>query len=304
MSWQAAEVAETSEVAEARSTAIGRVARSRLVTRFGRDKVAMTALVFLAGLIVIAVFAPRIAPYSPTQNFPAINAGPSRAHWLGTDWIGRDLMTRLMYGARVSLEAAFVSVVLALLIALPLGLIAGYFRGATDSVIMRVMDAMFAFPPLLLAITITAFLGKSLHNVIIAIAVTFIPGMVRVIRGQVLSVREETFIEASQSAGAGPRRMLVRHVLPNVASPLIVQSALAFGFAILAEAGLSFLGLGVQPPAASWGVMLQEQYQYVLSNVWGALIPGVAIALTVLAFNLVGDGMRDALGRERVAGKA
>jgi len=304
VSWQAAEVAETSEVAEARSTAIGRVARSRLVTRFGRDKVAMTALVFLAGLIVIAVFAPRIAPYSPTQNFPAINAGPSRAHWLGTDWIGRDLMTRLMYGARVSLEAAFVSVVLALLIALPLGLIAGYFRGATDSVIMRVMDAMFAFPPLLLAITITAFLGKSLHNVIIAIAVTFIPGMVRVIRGQVLSVREETFIEASQSAGAGPRRMLVRHVLPNVASPLIVQSALAFGFAILAEAGLSFLGLGVQPPAASWGVMLQEQYQYVLSNVWGALIPGVAIALTVLAFNLVGDGMRDALGRERVAGKA
>jgi ABC-type dipeptide/oligopeptide/nickel transport system permease subunit len=304
VSWQAAEVAEANEVAEAPSTAVGRAARSRLVTRFGRDKVAMTALIFLVGLIVVAVFAPRIAPYSPTQNFPAINAGPSRAHWLGTDWIGRDMMTRLMYGARVSLEAAFVSVVLALLIALPLGLIAGYFRGRTDSVIMRVMDAMFAFPPLLLAITITAFLGKSLHNVIIAIAVTFIPGMVRVIRGQVLSVREETYIEASQSAGAGPRRMLVRHVLPNVASPLIVQSALAFGFAILAEAGLSFLGLGVQPPAASWGVMLQEQYQYVLSNVWGALIPGVAIALTVLAFNLVGDGMRDALGRERVAGKA
>jgi ABC-type dipeptide/oligopeptide/nickel transport system permease subunit len=287
------------QTAEASSNAVVRAARSRLVSRFVHDKVAMTALVFLIVLIVVAVFAPRIAPYSPTQNFPEINAGPSAAHWLGTDWIGRDLLTRLMYGARVSLEAAFVVVWLAVIVSLPLGLVSGYFSGVTDNVVMRAMDAMFAFPPLLLAITVAALLGKSLHNVIIAVAVTFIPGMVRVIRGQVLSVREETYVEASRSAGAGPVRMLGRHVLPNVASPLIVQAALAFGFAILAEAGLSFLGLGVQPPNASWGVMLQEQYQYVLSNPWGTIVPGLAIALTVLAFNLVGDGMRDALGRER-----
>jgi peptide/nickel transport system permease protein len=214
------------------------------------------------------------------------------------------MLTRIMYGARVSLEAAFASVLLATIVALPLGLMAGYFGGLVDSLIMLVMDALFAFPPLLAAITIVALLGKSLHNVIIAIAVTFIPGMVRVIRGQVLSVREETYIEASRSAGAGPVRMLTRHVLPNVASPLIVQSALGFGFAILGEAGLSFLGLGGQPPTPSWGVMIQEQYTYVLSNAWGAIVPGVMIALTVLSFNLVGDGLRDALGRERVAGKA
>ncbi len=304
MSWQAAEAVEPVAAAGASVSTVRRAARSRLVSRFVRDKVAMTALGFLVALMVVAVFAPEIAPYSPTQNFPAINAGPSAAHWLGTDDIGRDLLTRVMYGARISLEAAFVIVLLAVVVSLPLGLIAGYFSGATDNIVMRVMDALFAFPPLLLAITVAALLGKSLHNVIIAIAVTFVPGMVRVIRGQVLSVREETYIEASLSAGASPLRMLGRHVLPNVASPLIVQSALAFGYAILAEAGLSFLGLGVQPPSASWGVMLQEAYQFVLSNPWATVVPGVAIALTVLAFNLVGDGMRDALGRERVAGKA
>ncbi len=290
MSWQAA---------EATTNVVGRAARSRLVSRFVRDKVAMAALLFLVALIVVAVFAPALAPFSPTRNFPLLNAGPSAHHWLGTDDIGRDTLSRVIFGARISLEAAFVIVLLAVAVSLPIGLVAGYFSGPTDNVLMRIMDALFAFPPLLLAITVAALLGKSLHNVIIAIAVTFVPGMVRVIRGQVLSVREETYIEASRSAGATHGRMLVRHVLPNVASPLIVQGALAFGYAILAEAGLSFLGLGVQPPSASWGVMLQEAYQFVLSNPWGTVVPGLAIALTVLAFNLVGDGMRDALGRER-----
>jgi len=290
VSWQAA---------EATTNVVGRAVRSRLVSRFVRDRVAMTALAFLVALIVIAVFAPEIAPYSPTRNFPLLNTGPSAHHWLGTDDIGRDTLSRVIFGTRISLEAAFVIVLLAVVVSLPIGLVAGYFSGLTDNVLMRVMDALFAFPPLLLAITVAALLGKSLHNVIIAIAVTFVPGTVRVIRGQVLSVREEAYIEASRSAGANPVRMLVRHVLPNVASPLIVQGALAFGYAILAEAGLSFLGLGVQPPSASWGVMLQEAYQFVLSNPWGTIVPGAAIALTVLAFNLVGDGMRDALGRER-----
>lgn len=272
--------------------------RPRL-SRFAHDRVAMAGAAFVLIVVVAAVFAPEFAPYSPTANFAFINAGPSAAHWLGTDDVGRDLLSRLIFGARVSLEAAAIVVFLALLVAVPIGLIAGYFSGRTDNVLMRVMDALFAFPPLILAITVAALLGRSLHNESIAIAITFVPGLTRVIRGQVLAVREETFIEASRAVGAGSFRMIRRHVLPNVASPLIIQTAIILGYALLAEAGLSFLGLGVQPPNASWGVMLQEAYQFVLSDPWATVIPGVAIALTVLSFNLVGDGLRDALGRER-----
>jgi peptide/nickel transport system permease protein len=276
----------------------------RFVSRFLRDRVAMCGAMFVVVMVFIAVLAPEIAPYSPTVNFPVLNAGPSAAHWLGTDDVGRDLLSRLMFGARVSLEAATIVVVLALVISVPIGLVAGYFSGRTDNVLMRLMDAMFAFPPLILAITVAALLGRSLHNESIAIAITFVAGFARVVRGQVLAVREEMYIEASRSLGAGPVRMIRRHVLPNVASPLIIQAAIAFGFALLAEAGLSFLGLGVQPPNASWGVMLQEAYPFVLSDPWATIIPGLAIALTVLAFNLVGDGLRDALGRERARGRA
>jgi len=273
---------------------------SRVRSRFLHDPVAISGAVFIVVLVAAAVFAPEVAPDSPYKNFAAINASPSSAHWLGTDDIGRDILSRVIYGARISLEAATIIVVLALVVAVPIGLVAGYFAGLTDNVLMRLMDALFAFPPLILAITIVALRGRSLHNESLAIAVTFIPGFARVIRGQVLAVREETFIEASRSVGAGPLRMIRRHVLPNVASPLIVQTALSFGYALLAEAGLSFLGLGVQPPNASWGVMLQEAYQFVLSDPWATVVPGVAIALTVLSFNFVGDGLRDALGRERV----
>ncbi len=271
----------------------------RFWSRFFANKVAVAALVFVGIVIVIAIFASILAPYSPTENFSKINGGPSGSHWLGTDDIGRDILTRLMYGARISMQAAFQIVGFALLVSLPLGLIAGYFGGRTDSLIMRVMDAMFAFPPLILALTVAALLGKSLLNESIAIAVVFVPGFVRLLRGQVLSVREEQFIEASRSLGAGPWRMIRRHVFPNVASPLIVQVALALGYALLAEAGLSFLGLGEQPPTASWGGMLSEAYQFLFTDSWALIVPGVAIALTVLAFNLVGDGLRDTLGRER-----
>jgi peptide/nickel transport system permease protein len=276
----------------------------RFVSRFRHDRIAMCAATFVLLLVITALLAPEIAPYSPTANFSRISAGPSPAHWLGTDDVGRDLLSRLIYGARISLEAATIVVVLALLISVPIGLTAGYFSGRTDNVLMRLMDAMFAFPPLILAITVAALLGRSLHNESIAIAITFVAGFARVVRGQVLAVREEMYIEASRSLGAGPLRMIRRHVLPNVASPLIIQAAIAFGFALLAEAGLSFLGLGVQPPNASWGVMLQEAYPFVLSDPWATVIPGVAIAVTVLAFNLVGDGLRDALGRERAKGRA
>ena len=273
--------------------------RPRLLSRFAHDPVAVCGAVFVLVVLLAALFAPEVAPYSPTANFPVINAGPSAAHWLGTDDVGRDILSRLVFGARISLEAAAIIVVLALLVSVPLGLTAGYSAGRTDNVIMRVMDAMFAFPPLILAITVAALLGRSLHNEAIAIAITFIPGLTRIVRGQVLAVREETYIEASRSVGAGPFRMVGRHVFPNVASPLIIQSAILLGYALLAEAGLSFLGLGVQPPAASWGVMLQEAYDFMLSDPWAMIVPGLAIALTVLSFNLVGDGLRDALGRER-----
>jgi ABC-type dipeptide/oligopeptide/nickel transport system permease subunit len=271
----------------------------RFISRFLHDRVAMAGAIFVLLVVLVALLAPVVAPYSPTANFGVINGGPSSAHWLGTDDVGRDLLSRLIYGARISLEAAVIVVVLALAVSVPIGLTAGYFAGRTDNVLMRIMDAMFAFPPLILAITVAALLGRSLHNEAIAIAITFVPGLVRVVRGQVLAVREETYIEASRSLGAGSVRMVGRHVLPNVASPLIIQTAVILGYALLAEAGLSFLGLGVQPPDASWGVMLQEAYQFILSDPWATVIPGLAIALTVLSFNFVGDGLRDALGRER-----
>lgn len=271
----------------------------RFWARFFANRTAVTGLTFVLIVAVIAIFAPALAPFSPEANFPKINGGPSWSHLLGTDDIGRDILSRMMYGARVSYQAAFQIVGLALLAALPIGLIAGYFGGRTDSMLMRVMDALFSFPPLVLALTVAALLGKSLFNESIAIAIVFVPGMVRLIRGQVLGIREETFIEASRSLGAGHWRMIRRHIFPNVASPLIVQIALALGYAVLAEAGLSYLGLGPQPPEASWGNMLHEAYGFIFVASWPLIVPGVAIALTVLAFNLVADGLRDALGRER-----
>lgn len=271
----------------------------RFWSRFFRTRSAVAGLAVIGLIAIAAVLARWIAPASPYATVAQFNAGPSSAHWLGTDDIGRDILSRIIYGGQVSLQATFQIVGLALVAALPLGLIAGYFGGWRDSLLMRLMDAMFAFPPLILAIAVASLLGKSLLNESVAIAIVFVPGFVRLIRGQVLAVREETFIEASRSVGAGNGRMIRRHVLPNVASPLIVQVALALGYGLLAEAGLSFLGLGVQPPRASWGGMLSEAYPYIFQDPWALVVPGVAIALTVLAFNLIADGLRDALGRER-----
>lgn len=271
----------------------------RLVRRFRRNPTAMAGLVFLALLVFVAIFATFVEPQNPaTQHLSHLNEGPSGAHWLGTDDTGRDILSRLISGAQVSMRVCAQVVVLAVLVALPLGLIAGYFGKWVDGFIMRVMDALFTFPPLMLALALAALLGPSLTNASIAIAIPFVPGFVRVLRAQVLAVREEAFVEASRSIGVGPGRMLRRHILPNVASPLIVQVALSFGYALLAEAGLSFLGFGVQPPNASWGTMLQSAYQFLLDKPWPLYPPGIAIALTVLAFNLVGDGLRDSLGRE------
>ncbi len=273
--------------------------------RFLHQRWAMAGLLFLLIVIVAAIFAPLVAPHPPdVQDINAINAGPSASHWLGTDDLGRDILSRLIWGARISLRAAFEIVALAAIFAIPLGLIAGFFRGAVDSVIMRTMDALFSFPPLILALTVAALLGADVNDAAIAIAIVFIPGFVRLLRGEVIAVREEAYIESARSLGATSKRLIGRHVMPNVASPIIIQLALSLGFALLAEAGLSFLGVGEQPPTPSWGGMLQEGFQFINSSPWALIFPGLAIMLSVLSFNLVADGLRDSLGRERPVGSS
>jgi peptide/nickel transport system ATP-binding protein len=271
--------------------------------RFLHQRWAIAGLIFLFIVIVAAIFAPLVAPHPPdAQDINAVNAAPSFSHWLGTDDLGRDILSRLIWGARISLRAAFEIVGLAAVIAIPLGLVAGFFRGAVDSVIMRAMDALFSFPPLILALTVAALLGADVNDAAIAIAIVFVPSFVRLLRGEVIAVREEAYIESARSLGATSNRLLARHVVPNVASPIIIQLALALGFAMLTEAGLSFLGIGEEPPTPSWGGMLQEGFQFINSAPWAVIFPGIAIMLTVLSFNLVADGLRDSLGRERPAG--
>jgi peptide/nickel transport system ATP-binding protein len=268
--------------------------------RFAGDKLAMGGLIFIVGVIFMAIAAPLLAPYGPNaQNLLLINTGPSAAHWLGTDDLGRDILSRLIFGARPPLRAAFQIVGGALVLAVPLALVAGFARGWVDTVVMRAMDALFSFPPLVLALTVAALLGPNLTDASIAIAIVFVPSFVRLIRGEVIAVREENYVEAARATGVAPGRLIRTHILPNVASPLIIQAALALGYAILIDAGLSFLGVGEQPPTASWGLMLTEAYQSIFQSPLTLLYPGLAILLTVLAFNLVADGLRDALGRER-----
>jgi oligopeptide/dipeptide ABC transporter ATP-binding protein len=277
--------------------ASGPEARHRFWRSFLTDRWAMAGLAFLVVVIAAAVFAPLVAPenYS-AQDLVAINAGPSIHHLFGTDDLGRDVLSRIIWGGRVSLRATFEIVALAIVVALPLGLLAGFLRGWVDTVTMRVMDALFSFPPLVLALTVSALLGASLNNAAVAIAIVFVPSFVRLIRGEVIAVREEAYVESARSLGARPGRIMRTHVLPNVASPIIIQVALALGFALLAEAGLSFLGIGVQPPTPSWGDMLNEAYQFIFQAPWALVFPGVAIMLTVLSFNMVADGLRDAIG--------
>jgi peptide/nickel transport system permease protein len=271
----------------------------RAARRFVHNPIAMTGLGFIVLVVITALFGPWFSPQSPlAQHLTEINQSPSAAHWLGTDDVGRDILARLIQGTRVSMQVCLGVIILAVGVALPIGLVSGYLGGLVDSVIMRIMDAMFTLPVLGLALAVAALLGPSTFHTSVAIAVGFVPGLVRVVRGQTLAVREEPYIEASRSIGISQFRMIRRHVFPNVAAPLIVQVAVSFGYALLAEAGLSFLGLGVQPPDASWGTMLQSAFAFILSSPWQLFPPGIAIALTVLSFNLVGDGLRDALGRE------
>ena len=269
---------------------------ARAWRRLKQRKGAMLGLVVICILILLAIFAPLIAPFDPAQqSWTAVRKAPSWAHWFGTDESGRDLLSRVIYGARASLLAGVVSVTIALTAGVPIGLIAGYTGGWTDAVISRITDAMLACPNLILAIALAAFLGPSLTNAMIAIGITATPVFVRLTRGQVLAVKVEDYVEAARAVGNPGWRIAIRHILPNILPSLLVQATLAIAAAIIAEASLSFLGLGQQPPAPSWGSMLNTAQRFLTSSPWMAVWPGLAIFLSVLSFNLLGDGLRDAL---------
>ncbi len=272
--------------------------------RLLRDKPAVVALVFLVALILVAVFAPLVAPYDPNENLVGeVYETPSWDHWLGTDDLGRDNLSRIIYGARVSLRSGFQIVGVALLFAIPIGLLAGFRGGGVDLFSMRVMDGISAFPPLVLALAVVGMLGAGLGNAILAISIVVIPGFTRLIRAQTLAVRQEPFIEASLAMGTKPGRVRRKRVLPNVASPLIVAVSLAFGGALIAEASLSLLGFGVQVPDSSWGSMINKARVALYQHPWLVFVPSGVLVLTILAFNTLGDGIRDALGLGLPKGK-
>ena len=268
----------------------------RALRRLRKRHAALFGLCVVVFFVAIAIFAPWIAPYDPLgTSWSAIRKAPSAAHWVGTDELGRDVLSRVIYGARASLLAGVVSVSIALSLGVPIGLIAGYAGRWPDALISRMTDAMLATPFLILAIALAAFLGPSLTNAMIAIGISATPIFIRLTRAQVLAVKVEDYVEAARAVGNSHWRVAVRHILPNVVPPLIVQATLAIAAAVIAEASLSFLGLGQQPPAPSWGSMLNTAKNYVEHAPWMAVWPGASIFVLVLSFNLLGDGMRDAL---------
>ena len=264
--------------------------------RLKARKGAMAALAVLVVIAALAVLAPHLGLHDPVQqSWRAVRQAPSATHWFGSDEVGRDVFARVVFGARASLAAGVVSVAIAILAGVPLGLAAGYLGGWTDALISRFTDAMLACPFLILAIALAAFLGPSLENAMIAIGITATPVFVRLTRGQVLAVKSEDFVEAARAVGNPPWRIAIRHILPNILPQLLVQATLTIATAIIAEASLSFLGLGQQPPTPSWGSMLNAAQRFLTQAPWMAIFPGFAIFLTVLSFNLLGDGLRDAL---------
>lgn len=265
----------------------------------GRPAAVVGAVVILV-FVLVAVAAPLVAPYDPTQtSWTLVRKAPSAAHWMGTDENGRDVLSRVVFGARASLLAGVVSVLIAAGIGVPVGLMAGFLGGKTDLVIGRIVDAMLACPFLILAIALAAFLGPALTNAMIAIGVTAAPVFVRVARGATMDAATNEYVEAARALGNPPWRVALRHVAPNIVPPVLVQATLAIAAAIIAEASLSFLGLGQQPPAPSWGSMLNAAQRFLTQAPWLAIFPGAAIFVAVLAFNLVGDGLRDALDPRR-----
>lgn len=264
--------------------------------RFKKNRLALFGFFFIMLIILITILAKWLAPFDPYE-MDTVNSlsGPSSIHWLGTDQFGRDIFSRILYGAQISLQVGLISVGFSLLVGTTLGLIAGFVGGWMDQIISRIADILFSFPDILLALVIMAILGPSLNNLMLAIGIVYTPIFARIARGAVLNVRDSLYIEAARSMGVKSLIILWRHVLPNTMAPLIVQVTLSFAFAILAEAALSFLGLGVSPDTPSWGIMLSDAKDWMEISWWTAIFPGIAITLTVLSFNVMGDGLRDAL---------
>ena len=274
-----------------------RARRRRLLRkRFLRRPMAVAGLVVVIGFVVVAIFAPLLAPYPPgATDFNALLAHPSTKHLLGTDSLGRDVLSRIIWGARASMQAGFFSTVLAILVAVPIGMVGGYYRGWIDTAVARVTDVLLAFPFLILAVAFAAIFGASLLNATLALGIGAVPGLIRVARGETLALREEDYIPAAIANGAGDATIIFRHILPNMTSTLIVQATVTIPAAIVGEAVLSFLGLGVQPPTPSWGTMLQDAQSYLSTAPRLAIFPGLAIVIAALAFNVLGDGLRDIL---------
>lgn len=269
---------------------------SGLVRAFNTNKTSWIGLGLFGFVCLLAIFAPLIAPYDPLdQNILSRLQGPSATYWMGTDAYGRDILSRILYGARISLMIGLVSITAALLIGTAIGLVAGYFGGRTDIIVMQTMDVLLAFPSLILGLIIVAMLGPSIGNLIIAIALTAIPPFARIARAPTIVVKEREFIEAGRALGYGHLRLMGGHILPNILPEVLVMGSLWLATAIRVEASLAFIGLGVSPPTATWGGMIREGFENILDNFWLAFFPSLAILLVVFSLNLLGDGLRDAI---------
>jgi peptide/nickel transport system permease protein len=269
---------------------------AELWRRLRRNRTAVAGAAIVGVFVFLAVFAPLLVPFEPDKG--ALHErllSPNRAHWFGTDELGRDLFSRILYGARISLQIQLVAVVLALLIGVFLGSVGGYLGGRVDNLIMRCMDVLLAFPSIFLALAIIAALGTGLFNLMLAAGISSVPAFARIVRASILSLKEREFVEAALALGSGSSRVMFRHLLPNCLAPLIVQSTLRMATVLLTASGLSFLGLGVQPPTAEWGAMLSNARSYLIVAPHVATIPGLAIMVVVVGFNLFGDGLRDTL---------
>ena len=268
----------------------------RHLRRLAGDRLALVGLLVLIPVVLLVLVGPVLDRYGADAiDDMAMLQAPTGAHWLGTDDLGRDMLSRLMVGGRLSLSVGLGSVLLALVSGVPFGLLSGYLGGAVDEVLMRLIDSLMALPALVLALTITAVLGPGLLNAMLAIAVVAMPTFTRLVRGQVMAIKQREYVDAAIAVGAHPRRVVLRHILPNVASPVIVQASLGVGFAIITESSVSFIGLGAQPPTATWGSMVQVGFQYLETAPWFALAPACMIFLVVLAFTMLGEGLRTAL---------
>ncbi len=289
-------MAEAVAVSSREFAAQSRSLRREAWRRFRRQTPAMLGLTILLILVLASLAAPLLTPYDPEKlRLADALIHPNLRHPLGTDHLGRDMLARLLYGGRLSLMIGFLAVGIGLIVGTPLGAISGYYGGWVDMIVQRIADILLSFPSILLALALVAVLGVGLKNVIISVGVSAIPSFIRLVRGSVLSIREQTYVEAAKSVGVKDHVILRRHILVNAMAPVIVQATLNLGTAILVAAGLGFLGLGVQPPTPEWGAMLGEGRQYIFSASYMATFPGLAIFLAVLGFNLMGDGLRDAL---------